>query len=82
MVKLRKMSINSVKNKKVKTASLFTIINDNMDVRINRDIGGKWKGFTFSQLMDDYEGRRLLFWISNQDFNKRVVELAKEMVEA
>ena len=80
---MRKISIKKVKIKKKKDSDngpLFSLINDKMDVVVNRNIGGKWKGFKFSELRDDFEGRRLLFWVSNQSFDKKIVALAKEMI--
>ena len=42
---------------------LFVVIKDGTDVKINRPIRNEWEGFTFSQLAEDFEGRKLLRWI-------------------
>ena len=69
-----------LKENKKRNLPLFSVTDDNLDVFINRNIQDKWEGFLFSQLRDDYEGRRLLKWVINGDFDDRVKELAEEMM--
>lgn len=60
----------------------FELIGNGYDAVINRPIKGEWEGFKFSQLKDDYEGRRLLLWISKAEWieDEAVRELASEML--
>ncbi len=68
-----------IENKK-RSLPLFSVTDDNLDVFVNRNIQDKWEGFLFSQLREDYEGRRLLQWVLKGDFDDRVKELAEEFL--
>jgi len=85
-MKLQKTSLKKSKKRSkqlVSSGPLFTVTKDNLDVRINKNIKDKWEGFLFSQLRDDWEGRRLLTWIAQADgFPSRVTEIAEEMVRS
>jgi hypothetical protein len=60
---------------------LFTVVRKGMDVLINRPIGGHWEGYTFSELRDDYEGRKILGWVTRGDFDRQIVEIAADMLD-
>lgn len=83
-MKLKKTNLKNI-NEKLKEKKpkipLFSIIDKGFDVKINRPIGGKWEGFTFSQLRDDYEGQLLLKWICNKDFDSDIIEIAEEILK-
>jgi hypothetical protein len=81
-MKLGKTSLSKVKVKgKTNThVHLFTLTNNNMDVKINRDIGGHWKGFLFTELREDPDGIKLLSWVARSDFPSRVKEIAEELI--
>lgn len=85
-VKLLKTNLKSVSEKrsseKNQNRPLFEITKNGMDVLITRDIGGKWKGFLFSDVRDDHEGQNLLRWIIRSDFQQRVRDIANEMIGA
>lgn len=62
-----RLNIKRIKKKRDErgeTGPLFTVVDN--DVKINRDIQGQWKGFYFSQLFEDWEGRKLLKWVSSK----------------
>lgn len=83
-MKFSKTSIKKVKKEIEKNKDrgpMFTVTSDNLDVKINRDIKGKWKGFKFSELREDGEGFRLLCWIAGGNFDEKVVRIAEEMTK-
>jgi hypothetical protein len=63
-----------------KTRPMFTIVNNGFDVLINRPINGDWMGYTFTQLKDDYEGRKLLRWVTGGDFDEEIRRIATEIL--
>lgn len=87
------MPFQKVNSRKVKSkvekdklhGPLFTIVvveKTDVDVVVNRDIGGHWKGFKFSQLGEDHEGRKLLFWImNNEGFDARIRKVAEDSLD-
>lgn len=84
-MKIQKLNIKKIKQKKKEddknVGPLFLITQDGIDVIVNKDIGGHWKGFLFSELRDDLEGRKLLYWVVRSDFPKRVKEIAQELID-
>lgn len=85
-MKLGKVNISKIKKKKKDIdenayVPLFTITESGIDVKINKDIKGHWKNFLFSQLREDPEGRRLLYWIVRSNFPDRVKEIAQELID-
>lgn len=85
-MKLGKVNIGKIKKKKIENEKnayvpLFTITKSGIDVKVNKDIGGHWKDFLFSELREDPDGRKLLYWIARSDFPDRVKEIAQEHID-
>lgn len=58
------------------------VIKNGRDVLLNRPIGGGWAGYTFSEMSEDYEGRRLLSWIySRSTFEDDIKKIAGDILE-
>lgn len=79
-VNISKIKKNS-KELQEKSLPLFSITKNGIDVLVNKHIKGHWKGFLFSQLREDPEGRKLLYWVVRSAFPDRVREIAQELID-
>ena len=84
-MKLSKLDVDKFKvlKKEIEDQKLpgLEFVNGRTDVLINKPIGGKWKGYLFSQLRDDFDGKKILFWVTKQErFDMEIRKLAQEML--